>query len=190
MPHQAPTTDEAESPIARNAAELAWLIDNWVNEFWFLRQYGQSPYKDEDREEGRRLLQALMKADDTRDTKLLDPEVTTVSEQQVGEDTMGGHHAEENPAKEDLVTHTSDHQSSVKQLDFIEQHDDHGQEHPELHGKSTVDLEPPQSSPSSSAPDAPPKAPSSAPVGLSPESASIKDDQKTADGNSIASSVG
>lgn len=43
------------------AAEKQWLKDAWVDEFHFLRAYGLSIYKEEDREEGRAIVRAFMK---------------------------------------------------------------------------------------------------------------------------------
>lgn len=43
--------------------EKAWLKKNWGDEYHFLRAYGLSIYKDEDREEGRRIVRGLMIAD-------------------------------------------------------------------------------------------------------------------------------
>ena len=40
--------------------EKEWLKENFSNEFTFLRAYGLSIYKEEDREEGRRILRAFM----------------------------------------------------------------------------------------------------------------------------------
>lgn len=40
--------------------EREWLKKNWGSEFYFLRAYGLSIYKDEDRIEGREILKAFM----------------------------------------------------------------------------------------------------------------------------------
>lgn len=45
------------------SAELQWLQRHWDGEFKFLQAYGLSIYKDEDREEGRRIVRAFMEQD-------------------------------------------------------------------------------------------------------------------------------
>ncbi|KAL8706519.1 MAG: hypothetical protein Q9201_000451 [Fulgogasparrea decipioides] len=49
---------DANMPLTQ--LEKSWTKDHYRNEFHFLRDYGLSIYKDEDREEGRRILRALM----------------------------------------------------------------------------------------------------------------------------------
>lgn len=44
-------------------AEKQWLKDHWDGEFKFLRAYGLSIYKEEDREEGRAIARAMIKGD-------------------------------------------------------------------------------------------------------------------------------
>ncbi|KAK4182170.1 hypothetical protein QBC35DRAFT_396505 [Podospora australis] len=46
--------------------ERQWLQRHWGGEFKFLQAYGLSIYKEEDREEGRRIVRAFMEQD-TRD---------------------------------------------------------------------------------------------------------------------------
>ena len=53
--------DDAQS---LSADERKWLKDNWGGEFHFLRCYSLSIYKEEDREEGRLIMRALIKCDD------------------------------------------------------------------------------------------------------------------------------
>jgi hypothetical protein len=48
---------------ALSAEEKAWLKKNSGGEYHFLQTYGLSIYKDEDREEGRSILRALMRAE-------------------------------------------------------------------------------------------------------------------------------
>lgn len=43
-------------------SEKQWLKENWGGEFKFLRAYGLSIHKEEDREEGRLILRAMMEA--------------------------------------------------------------------------------------------------------------------------------
>lgn len=51
-------------PGPLTSAEKAWLKEHYGNEFKFLRAYGLSIYKDEDREEGRTIVRAMMSHDD------------------------------------------------------------------------------------------------------------------------------
>lgn len=44
--------------------EKKWLKDNYRSEFHFLRDFGLSIYKDEDRDEGRQIVQSLMAQDE------------------------------------------------------------------------------------------------------------------------------
>lgn len=43
--------------------EKAWLKEHWGDEFRFLRAYGYSIYKEDEREEGRALMRAFMEED-------------------------------------------------------------------------------------------------------------------------------
>ncbi len=45
------------------AEEKKWLKDNWGDEFHFLRAYALSIYKEEDRDEGRRIVRGFMEDD-------------------------------------------------------------------------------------------------------------------------------
>ena len=49
---------EAKRPYTD--VEKAWLNKHFSSEFAFLRQYGLSIHKDEDREEGKRILRTFM----------------------------------------------------------------------------------------------------------------------------------
>lgn len=57
--HQTQAT--ASGPLTQ--AEKAWLKTHYGNEFEFLREYGLSIFKDEDREEGYTILRAIMSND-------------------------------------------------------------------------------------------------------------------------------
>ncbi|KAL8938401.1 MAG: hypothetical protein Q9216_003918 [Gyalolechia sp. 2 TL-2023] len=52
--------------------EKKWLKDNYGSEFKFLRDYGLSIYKDEDRNEGRQILRAQMEEESEDDNDSLD----------------------------------------------------------------------------------------------------------------------
>jgi hypothetical protein len=56
------TRATASGPLT--SAEKAWLKTYYGNEFKFLRDHGLSIFKDEDREEGRTILRAIMSNDD------------------------------------------------------------------------------------------------------------------------------
>lgn len=43
------------------AEEKLWLKKHWKSEYYLLRDHGLCIYKDEDREEGRAIVQALMR---------------------------------------------------------------------------------------------------------------------------------
>jgi hypothetical protein len=65
------------------AAEKQWLEARWLDEFHFLRRYQLSCIKQEDREEGRRILRALIKEDnELSDSSLAIPLDYTVAERQ------------------------------------------------------------------------------------------------------------
>jgi hypothetical protein len=65
------------------AAEKQWLEARWDDEFFFLRRYQLSKERQEDREEGQRILRALMR-DETQlsDNRLAIPLKYTVAERQ------------------------------------------------------------------------------------------------------------
>lgn len=52
--------------------EKQWLKENYKSEFHFLRDHGLSIYKDEDREEGRSILRAIMREEDDGHDEELD----------------------------------------------------------------------------------------------------------------------
>ncbi|GAB1206467.1 hypothetical protein APSETT445_005156 [Aspergillus pseudonomiae] len=59
------TQTKVSEPLIQN--EKAWLKKHHGSEFKFLRDHGLSTYEDEDREEGRAILRALMSDDDDDD---------------------------------------------------------------------------------------------------------------------------
>lgn len=64
--HQSDTV-KTEVP-GYTAAEKAYIKKHWANEFHFLHTLGLSIYKDEDHEEGRSILRALMHNDPSDDS--------------------------------------------------------------------------------------------------------------------------
>lgn len=71
--HVNEATASTESPPLTQE-EKQWMKDNYRDEFHFLRMYGLSIYKEEDRDEDRRTLRALMEdpGDEASDTSSLD----------------------------------------------------------------------------------------------------------------------
>ena len=91
--------------------EKKWLKDHYGGEFHFLRQHGLSIYKEEDREEGRSILRALMEDDD---------------------DDLDGDESDEGSTnsflrdlEEDPTSHAADYYFSEQELDWIKKHYGH-----------------------------------------------------------------
>ncbi|KAK3291703.1 uncharacterized protein B0H64DRAFT_445735 [Chaetomium fimeti] len=61
---------EAAQPELYTEAEKSWLKREWGGEFKFLTAHGLSIYKDEDREEGRRIARAMMGVDEDGDINM------------------------------------------------------------------------------------------------------------------------
>lgn len=61
---------EAAPSAPYTEAEKGWLKREWGGEFKFLAAYGLSTYKDEDRDEGRRMARAMMEVDKVGDTNM------------------------------------------------------------------------------------------------------------------------
>lgn len=85
--------------------EKKWLKDNWGGEFHFLQSYCLSIYKEEDREEGRSIMRALMEDDNEDDH---DDGNTFLRE-----------------LEEDPTSHVADYHFSAKELDWIATHYKH-----------------------------------------------------------------
>lgn len=83
--------------------EKAWLKQHYGNEFKFLRDYGLSIYKDEDREDGRRLLRGLMEEDEDNE----------------GNGSENSFLAE---LEADPMSHLADYNFSDDELDWIKKH--------------------------------------------------------------------
>ena len=92
-------TRHPNGPLTK--AEKKWLKDNWGGEFHFLRSYCLSIYKEEDREEGRIIMQALMEDDQDDDDN--DNGNTFLRE-----------------LEQDPTSHLADYQFSAKELEWIE----------------------------------------------------------------------
>ena len=61
--HQHNAANTAATCPPYNAAEKAWLKEVWKNEFHFLLAYELNIYKEEDREEGRYIVRAIMEVE-------------------------------------------------------------------------------------------------------------------------------
>jgi hypothetical protein len=61
---------EAAPSAPYTEEEKGWLKREWGDEFKFLTTYGLSIYKDEDRDEGRRIVRAMMEVDEDGDTNM------------------------------------------------------------------------------------------------------------------------
>lgn len=85
-------------------AEKEWLKGNFKNEYTFLQRYGLSIYKEEDREEGRAILRALIEDDKDTDTE--------VTDEYTGSDDDS----------DDLDGHMADYHFDEQSLDWIEKH--------------------------------------------------------------------
>ena len=103
VPSQAQGTD---GPITQ--AEKKWLKDNFKDEFHFLRDYQLSIYKEEDRAEGRRIMRALIKADQEDKEEDNDSENSFLQE-----------------LEDDPTSHVADYHFSSDELDWIKKHFKH-----------------------------------------------------------------
>ena len=90
---------------ALTQAEKAWLKKHWGNEFKFLRAYGLKIYNDEDRDEGRTILRAMMKEDSEDD-----------------EDGSSSENSFLRDLEDDPYSRLADHVFSERQLDWIKEH--------------------------------------------------------------------
>ena len=61
---------EAAPSAPYTEEEKGWLKREWRGDFKFLAAYGLSIYKDEDRDEGRRMARAMMEVDEAGDTNM------------------------------------------------------------------------------------------------------------------------
>ena len=96
--------------------EKTWLKENYGGEFRFLRCHGLSIYNEDDRIEGRRILQAFMHNSDDGDDDY--PEVTAFRESSSETDSIGSFQRE---LEEDPASHAADYHFSEEELDFIKQ---------------------------------------------------------------------
>ncbi|KAL8836244.1 MAG: hypothetical protein Q9170_002988 [Blastenia crenularia] len=102
------TEDSAGSQLAD--VEKKWLKDHYGGEFKFLRAYSLSIYKDEDREEGRRMLRAMMTEESERSESESDKDSLNSFERDL----------EDNPS-----SHAADYHFSAPELGWIKTHFGH-----------------------------------------------------------------
>ena len=84
------------------SSEKKWLKDNFGDEFHFLRDYGLSIYKDEDREEGRSMIRAFIRGNDEEE-----------------EEDDGSENSFLRELEEDPTSHAADYHFSSQELDWI-----------------------------------------------------------------------
>jgi hypothetical protein len=113
--------------------EKAWLKTHYGGEFKFLQTYGLSIYRDEDREEGRRILRSILKDADSN------------SEDLVADEDAEEEEEEENGFLADLESDPSSHVADMyfthEQLDWIETHYRHSGNFLMRHGLKFYDAD-------------------------------------------------
>ncbi|KAK4541571.1 hypothetical protein LTR36_007868 [Oleoguttula mirabilis] len=119
-------TSKASPPYT--AVEKAFIKDNFRDEFHFLRDHGLSIYKDEDRDEGRRIARAIMSA-----------EGEGGSDQDIDDGDEGNDFLADLEA--DPMSHLADRFFSEEQLDFIKKHYRHSGNFLLTHGLKPFDDE-------------------------------------------------
>ncbi|KAL5116280.1 hypothetical protein ACEQ8H_005838 [Pleosporales sp. CAS-2024a] len=86
--------------------EMAFLKKNYGSEYYFLRQHGLKIHAEEDREDGRALLRAMMREDETLEDET----------------------SEDEESELDFEGHQADYHFTERQLDWIETHYDNSEE--------------------------------------------------------------
>ncbi|KAL8915366.1 MAG: hypothetical protein Q9171_000236 [Xanthocarpia ochracea] len=113
------------APLTKS--EKTWLKDNFGDEFHFLRAYGLSIYEEEDREEGRRILRALMD-DGSLDDDGTDDDGSTEDNEDSEDDEdrdPGSPDSFERELEEDPTSHFADRHFSAQELDWIKKNHGH-----------------------------------------------------------------
>jgi len=87
--HQGRTTHYPQPSYTEK--EKGWLKENYCSEFQFLRDFGLSIYKDEDREEGCAILRSLMQSEEKEE---LEDEDEDEDEDKDSESSLEGHMAD------------------------------------------------------------------------------------------------
>ena len=118
-------TDDEGPPLTQD--EKKWLKDHYGGEFHFLRQHGLSIYKEEDRDEGRSILRALMQDDDSDDADELE------------DSDAGSINSFLRDLEQDSTSHFADHLFSEPELDWIKVHYRHSGNFLYTHGLKFYD---------------------------------------------------
>ncbi|KAL8724807.1 MAG: hypothetical protein Q9181_006662 [Wetmoreana brouardii] len=107
----------ADANMLLTQLEKDWMKHHYRNEFHFLRSYGLSIYKDEDREEGRRILRALMGDGGTDHGGDNDEDDNNSGEESVNSFARD--------LEEDPSSHAADYHFSADELDWIKKNYGH-----------------------------------------------------------------
>lgn len=110
------TNDKPKVPPCTQE-ERDWLKKHFDGEFKFLREYGLSIYKDEDREEGRQILRALMEGDLGEETSTRSEKARVEGDDEPEEENQFLRELEERPE-----SHAADYHFSKDELEWIEKH--------------------------------------------------------------------
>jgi len=109
--HQGRTTHHPRPGYTEKEKE--WLKENYRSEFQFLRDFGLSIYKDEDREEGRTILRSLMQREE--EEELEDEEEDKEEDEDKDEDED-----EDEDSESSLEGHMADYHFTEAELEYIE----------------------------------------------------------------------
>lgn len=112
------STSQPSQGDAYTADEKQWLKTHWKNEFLFLRAYGLSIYKEEDREDGRALVRSFM-AEEESDASPPPQEGHDFDEDEVDSDDSNDFLAD---LERDPMSHLADYWFSDEELDWIQTH--------------------------------------------------------------------
>lgn len=145
-----PSTAHNRSGPRYNAAEKAWLKRNFEDEFHFLRSYGLSIYKEEDRDEGKAIFQALTDSSNSDPSEAdyddadLDAEAEDDEDELFEEDGADlDAEAEDDDFLKDLemdpMSHSADRHFSEARLDAIKKHFRHAGNFLPNHGLQPYD---------------------------------------------------
>ena len=109
---------EVEQPTPSSTpSEKTWLKESFGSEYYFLRDYGLSIYKEDHREEGRAIARGLMELDNVDDNANDDNEAEEEKESPI----LGYLDTEPGP-------HNAGYHISAEELDGVQEHYDHSGE--------------------------------------------------------------
>lgn len=127
--HPQSTTSAGSDAAPYTAEEKQWLKDNYDGEFRFLKSHELSIYKEEDREEGRRIVRSFMEESDNAHD---DVSITDMSDE--SNDFLADLEA-------DPTSHLADRFFSEAELDWIQKHYRHSGNFLLTHGLKPFDDE-------------------------------------------------